>query len=541
MSRRFVKFAAALLVGAGLLGAAPAPDYDIVIRGGRLLDGAGNPWVKGDVAIKDGRIARIGKVLGKGRQEIDASGRYVSPGFIDMMDQSGDVLPKSGGAENKLRMGVTTLFGGEGGFPVEAAEIARYLDGLEKTGIAVNFGSYYNAGQPRVKVMGDGAGTPSAAQLEAMKAETALAMRNGAFGISTALIYPPNTFQSTDEIVTLASVAGKCGGFYASHMRDESAKLIAAIDEAIAIGERSGAKVEIFHLKAAFRPLAGKLMPQAVARIAAARARGVDIAADLYPYTAGGTGLEITAPSWVYAEGMEAGFAKLRDPKQRERMKRELAAGSQPGWSNLVEAAGGWAHVVLANAHDPAMAKFHGQSLAAIGKALNRDPADVAWDITLKALPNRAMALYFMMDERDIELAIKQPWVSIGTDAGSAAKFGEVDTLGLPHPRAYGTFPRILAEYVRKRGVLTLEDAVRKMTSWPAQRMGLTDRGVLREGLRADITIFDAGRIEEGATWDKPVAAPSGIDDVIVNGVAVLRAGKATGARPGMALRHRCE
>jgi N-acyl-D-amino-acid deacylase len=541
MSRRFVKIAAALLVGAGLLGAAPAPDYDIVIRGGRLLDGAGNPWVKGDVAIKDGRIARIGDVLGKGRQEIDASGRYVSPGFIDMMDQSGDVLPKSGGAENKLRMGVTTLFGGEGGFPVEAAEIARYLDGLEKTGIAVNFGSYYNAGQPRVKVMGDGAGTPSAAQLEAMKAETALAMRNGAFGISTALIYPPNTFQSTDEIVALASVAGKCGGFYASHMRDESAKLIAAIDEAIAIGERSGAKVEIFHLKAAFRPLAGKLMPQAVARIAAARARGVDIAADLYPYTAGGTGLEITAPSWVYAEGMEAGFAKLRDPRQRERMKRELAAGSQPGWSNLVEAAGGWDHVVLANAHDPAMAKFHGQSLAAIGKALNRDPADVAWDITLKALPNRAMALYFMMDERDIELAIKQPWVSIGTDAGSAAKFGEVDTLGLPHPRAYGTFPRILAEYVRKRGVLTLEDAVRKMTSWPAQRMGLTDRGVLREGLRADITIFDAGRIEEGATWDKPVAAPSGIDDVIVNGVAVLRAGKATGARPGMALRHRCE
>lgn len=537
---RLGRFAAALLLGASLIGAAPVPEYDIVIRGGKLLDGAGNPWVKGDLAIKNGRIAKIGTVTGKGREEIDATDRFVSPGFIDMMDQSGWILPKAGNAENKIRMGVTTAFGGEGGFPVEAAEIGAYLDGLEKTGIGINFGSYYNARQPRLKVMGDGAGTPTPAQIEAMKAETRIAMNNGAFGLSTALIYPPNSFQSTDEIVAMASVAGQCGGFYATHMRDESAKLVEAIDEAIAVGERSGAKVEIFHLKAAFRPLAGKLMPQAVARIAAARARGVDIAADLYPYTAGGTGLEITAPSWVYAEGFEAAKKKLADPTLRKRMKAELAAGSQPGWSNLVEAAGGWDHVVLANAHDPAMAKYHGQSLAAIGKALKRDPADVAWDITLKALPNRAMALYFMMDERDIELAIRQPWVSIGSDAGSAEKFGAIDTLGLPHPRAYGTFPRILAEYVRKRGVLTLEDAVRKMTSWPAQRMGLADRGVLREGLRADITIFDAAKVEDSATWEKPVAAPVGIDDVIVNGVTVLRAGKATDARPGMALRHNC-
>ena len=535
MKKKLLAFTALLLIGA-----APQPDYDIVIRGGRVLDGAGNPWVHADVAIKDGRIVKIGEVTGTGRQEIDARNRYVSPGFIDMMDQSGEVLLKNGAAENKLRMGVTSLIGGEGGTPVDAAEIGTYLDKLEKGGIAVNFGSYYNAAQPRMKVMGDGAGTPTAAQLETMKTETALAMKNGAFGVSTALIYPPNSFQSTDEVVALASVAGKCGGFYASHMRDESAKLVEAIDEAIAIGERSGAKVEIFHLKAAYRPLAGKLMPQAVERIAAARARGVDIAADLYPYTAGGTGLEITVPNWVFEQGAKAGFEKLKDPAFRVRLKREVAAGSLPGWSNLVEASGGWDNIRLASSYDPKMARFEGQSLAAIGKALGRDPADVAWDIVLGALPNRATGLYFMMDERDVELALRQPWTSIGTDAESAEVFGKVGNLGLAHPRAYGTFPRILAEYVRKRKVLTLEDAVRKMTSWPAQRMGLTDRGVLREGLRADITIFDADKVEEGATWEKPLAAPSGIDDVIVNGVAVLRAGKVTTARPGMALRHSC-
>lgn len=534
--KTLIPLAAMLLLGA----AAPPPSYDLVIRDGRLLDGAGNPWVSGDVAIDDGRIVRIGEITGKGREEIDAKGRYVAPGFIDMMDQSGDVLRTSGAAENKVRMGVTTAIGGEGGTPVEADAIGAYFDALERTGIAINFGSYYNVAQPRVKIMGDGAGTPTAAQLEAMKAETAVAMRNGAFGVSSALIYPPNSFQSTDEIVALASEAGKCGGFYATHMRDESAKLVEAIDEAISIGERSGAKVEIFHLKAAYRPLAGRLMPKALDRIAEARARGVDIAADLYPYTAGGTGLEITVPNWVFADGAKAGFEKLRDPKLRARLKKEIAAGSQPGWSNLVEASGGWDHITLANAYDPAMDRFRGKSMVEIGKALGKDPADAAWDIVLGALPNRAYGLFFMMDEGDIDLALRRPWVSIGTDAGAAAKFGEIDAIGLPHPRAYGTFPRILGHYVRDRKVLTLEDAVRKMTSWPAQRMGLTDRGVLREGLRADITIFDAEKVAEGASWEQPLAAPAGIDDVIVNGVPVLRAGKMTGARPGMALRHPC-
>ncbi len=529
-----------LLAAGFLVGATPSHDYDVVIRGGRVLDGAGNPWVRADVAIEDGRIARIGDVAGRGTTEIDASGRYVAPGFIDMMDQSGEVLLKNGAAENKLRMGVTTVIAGEGGTPVEAAQIPEYFARLERQGISVNFGTYYSAAQARVKVMGDGAGKPTPQQMAAMKALVGTAMEAGAFGISSALIYPPDSFQTTDDLFELAKVAGRCDGFYASHMRDESGKLLSAIDEAIAIGERSGVKVEIFHLKAAFAPGWGKLMPQAIDRIAAARARGIDISADLYPYTAGGTGIDITVPNHLFNDGPEAAWKQLRDPKVRDKLKAELAAGSQPDWSNLVEASGGWDHVVLANGFDPDYVRFHGQSFAAIGKALHKDPADVAWDIMLAALPKRAMALFFMMDERDIELAMKQSWTSIGSDAAAAEKFGDTDALGLPHPRAYGTFPRVIAEYVRKRGVLTLEDAVRKMTSWPAQRMGLVDRGVLREGLRADLVVFDYDRIEDVASWTKPTASPIGIDDVIVNGVPTIVGGRYSGARAGVVLRHRC-
>ncbi|OWR01264.1 N-acyl-D-amino-acid deacylase family protein [Sphingopyxis witflariensis] len=523
-----------------LVANAPAPEYDIVIRGGRVLDGAGNPWVRADVAVKDGKVVRIGQIPGHGTKEIDAKGRYVSPGFIDMMDQSGRVLLKSGAAENKLRMGVTTVIAGEGGPPAAAAEIPAYFQTLEKQGISVNYGTYYSSTQARMKVMGDGAGSPTPAQLEEMGREVKIAMENGAFGISSALIYAPSSFQKTSDLVSLAKVAAQCDGFYATHMRDESEGLVQAIEEAIEIGEKGGVKVEIFHLKAAFAPGWGKLMPQAVATINAARARGVDVAADLYPYTAGGTGLEIIAPSWVWADGLQKGIERLRDPKVRERMKKEVAAGSMPGWSNLVHASGGFANVRLANGFSKKYERFHGKSLAEIGATLNIDPADAAWDIALEGLPNRSVALYFMMSEQDIETALKQPWVSIGSDAAASVNLGEVDALGLPHPRAYGTFPRIIAEYVKRRPVLSLEDAVRKMTGWPAQRMGLTDRGLIRDGMRADIVIFDLDKLDDGATWEKPTALPTGIDTVIVNGVVTLDGGKHTGARAGAVLRHAC-
>jgi N-acyl-D-amino-acid deacylase len=357
-------------------------------------------------------------------------------------------------------------------------------------------------------------------------------------GIATALIYPPDSFQSTQDLVELAKVAAQYNGIYASHMRDESAALLTAIGESIQIGEQAGIQVEIFHFKGAYQPGWGQLVPQAVTLIDGARARGVNIGADMYLYTAGGTGLDITVPNWVWEKGMEQGLKQLRSKRVRERLKQELQGGSLPGWSNLVHASGGWDHVVLANAFNERYDKYRYQSLDSIGKQLGKDPADVAWDILLGAAPkNRAMALFFMMSEDDVQTALKQPWMAIGSDAGAAEKLGEMDAIGLPHPRAYGNFPRLIAEYVRKRKVISLEDAVRKLTSLPATRMRLFDRGALREGLWADLTIFDFDRIQDTATYENPVAAPTGVDYVLVNGQIVVDEGKHTGATPGKVLR----
>lgn len=535
----------ASLAGAALLmSVSPAAGqeqaaYDIVIRNGRVLDGAGNPWVLADVAIDDGRIVRIGQITGRGEREIDANGHYVSPGFIDMQDQSGEALRLDGSAENKLRMGVTTLIAGEGGTPVPAGEIAAYFQQLERQGIAVNFGTYYSAAQARVAAMGDRAGRPNQRQMARMRTEVETAMRAGAFGIATALIYPPDSFQSTEDLIELSRVAGQCDGTYVTHMRDESADLLDGIAEAVRIGEEAGVRVEIFHLKAAYAPRFGELMPAAVEAINAARARGVDVAANMYPYVAGGTGLSVTVPNWVFADGEERGYQRLRDPRVRERIRREVAQGSQPGWSNLVHAAGGWDRVILANAFSARFTPYEGRSIAAIAQQIGGNPADVAWDIVLEGLPNRVAALFVLMDERDVELGLRQPWVSIGTDADATVRDDPNNVL-MTHPRAYGTFPRVLAEYARRRGIFTLEDAVRKMTSWPALRMGLTDRGVLREGLRADVTIFDYDNMDDVATYQNSRGTPIGIEYVIVNGQVALDQNGPTPARAGQVLRHPC-
>lgn len=510
-----------------------APTYDIVIRNGRVLDGGGNPWVRADVAIKDGRFVKIGEVDGTGAREIDAKGLYVTPGWIDDMDQSGESLLQDGRAESKVRQGVTTLIAGEGGAPVGSAKLAGYFDRLQKQGIAVNFGTLYGASQARVEVMGDIDGLPSAAQLDQERAHVDEAMRAGAMGLGTALIYAPASYQQTPELVALATIAHKYGGIYANHMRDEGQKLIEAVRESIAISEQSGARVEIYHLKAAFAPGWGKLMPEVGRMIDDARARGVDIAADMYPYTAGGTGLDITVPNWVWAEGKQKGLAKLADPAVRVKLKQQLAAGSLPGWTNLVIASGGWNHVVLADPHDPKYNQFRFKDLASIGRALHRDPADVAWDIIVESAPQRPIALYFGMSEPDVETALRFPWTSIGSDATATTPPQQADG----HPRAYGTFPRIIAEYVRNRHVLTLEDAIRKMTSWPAARYNLFDRGAIRVGLRADVTIFDYDRIQDLASYQSPTAAPEGVDYVLVNGTVVVDAGRETGAKPGSVLR----
>ena len=513
------------------------PPYDVVIRNGRVIDGSGNPWVVADIAIQGDRLVKIGRIEGHGRQEINATGLYVSPGWIDMMDQSGEVLPKNGLAENKLREGITTAIAGEGGTPVPSAQIAEYFGSLERQGISLNFGTYYSSAQARVEVMGDVAGKPTAAQMEKMKAHVEEAMRAGAMGIATALIYPPDAYQSTADLIELAKVAGRYGGIYASHMRDEGAKLLDAINESIRIGEESGIQVEIFHFKAAYAPQFGKLTPAAGKLIEEARARGVNIAADMYVYTAGGTGLDITVPNWIWEKGQKHGLALLADPKVRARLKKEVATGSEPGWSNLIESSGGWEHVVLANAFNPKYDAYRYKGLAYIGQQLHQDPADVAWDIVLGAQPHRAMALYFMMSEPDIETALRWPWMSIGSDAGANEGAGTMDAIGLPHPRSYGNFPRVISEYVKKRHILTLEDAVRKMTSWPAARMRLYDRGAIREGLKADLTVFNYDTLQDTSTYENPQSYPTGIDYVLVNGQLVVSHGRHTGAKPGKVLR----
>jgi N-acyl-D-aspartate/D-glutamate deacylase len=537
--------AAALLVAGAVRATAqqPAPaaapaaagEYDVVIRNGRVLDGAGNPWIVADVAIRDGRFVQVGTVRGRGRTEIDARGKYVSPGWIDMMDQSGSVLPRNPLAENKLGMGVTTAIGGEGGTPVPASEIPAYFQRLEAQGISINFGSYFSETQARIPVLGRSARAPTPPELERMRAIMDTAMRAGAMGMTTALIYPPSSYAKTDELAAVAQVAGRHGGLYASHIRGEGADVVAAVREAIAVGEQGGLPVEIFHLKVAHRPGWGTLMAEVRDTIEAARARGVDVAADMYVYTAGGTGLEATIPSWAHEGGTDSLKARLASPTIRARFKRELQTGS-PGWWNIVEAAGGWDGVVLANARDARSARFHGRSISDIAREMGKDPADAAWDL-VAAGSGRVMAIYHMMGEPDIETALRFPWTSIGSDAGAALQVGAADELGLPHPRSYGNHARVISRYVRERKVLTLEDAVRKMTSWPATRMRLAGRGTIQVGNWADVTIFDLATIDDRATYDAPTRSPTGIEWVLVNGVVVMDHGRHTGAKPGKVLR----
>lgn len=518
---------------AGLV-AGQTADYDVVIRNGRVLDGSGNPWIAADVAIKDGRFVRIGKFDGKGKREIDATGRYVSPGWIDVMDQSGSVLRENGNADNKLLMGVTTAIGGEGGTPVAAEQIPEYFAQLERQGISINFGTYFSQTQARVAVLGTSAKAPTTDELTRMKAIMETAMKAGVMGMTTALIYPPSSYTTTEELIEVAKVAGKHGGIYASHIRGEGKELVQSVEEAIAIGEKGGLPVEIFHLKAAYQPGWGKLMREAGEKIEAARARGVDVAADLYLYTAGGTGLEATIPSWAFEGGREKLIERLKDPATRSRLKEEIKTGS-PGWWNIVEAAGGWDNIVLVNAQNKDNEKFQGKTLSAIAKELNKEPVDTAFDLVMQGT-GRVTAIYHMMSEDDIVTALKFPWTSIGSDAGAAAKPSTPDGLGLAHPRSYGNHPRLIARYVREKKALTLEDAIRKMTSWPATRMRLANRGSIKEGNWADVVVFDYDKIQDRATYERPLLYPTGIDYVLVNGGVVIDQGKHTGIKTGHVL-----
>jgi N-acyl-D-aspartate/D-glutamate deacylase len=509
-------------------------EYDVVIRNGRVLDGMGNPWIIADVGIRDGKFAKIGHALARGEREIDARGLYVSPGWIDMMDQSGGVLPRNGLAENKLRQGVTTAIGGEGGFPVSATGIPGYFATLERQGISINFGSYYSQTQARVAVLGSSARAPNTGEVDRMRASVDTAMRAGAMGMTTALIYPPSSYTTTDELVEVARAAAKYGGIYASHIRGEGAEVVQSVRELITIAERAGMPGEVFHLKAAYQPGWGVLMDSVRALIESARARGVDVAANLYVYTAGGTGLNATIASWAFEGGDDSLRARLRDPQIRERLKREIQTGS-PGWWNIIEAAGGWNGVVLANARNPANAKYNGMRIPDIARAMGKSEADAAWDLVLEG-QGRVMAIYHMMSEPDVETALRFPWTSIGSDAGAALTASEGDDLGLPHPRAYGNHVRVISRYVKERKVISLEEAVRKMTSWPATRMRLANRGSIKEGQWADVTIFDLNTLDDRATYEQPTLYPTGIEYVLVNGAVTIERGRHTGAKAGKVL-----
>lgn len=542
-------FVAVLAIGLAPLCFAQQPQYDIVIRGGRLLDGTGAPWIRADIALRNGRIAAIGR-LDKliTRRTIDARNRIVAPGFIDMHSHSDFTLLVDGHAQSKIRQGVTTEVIGEhtSAAPIlgpalaeRVNELARfglqldwkdfngYFSRLEKQGISVNVLSYVGSGQVRSSVVGFDNRPPSTAELERMKSLVSDAMAQGAFGLSSALIYPPNSYMTTDELVELARVAAQSGGLYASHLRDEGTELNKAVQEAIIIGDRGGLPVEIFHFKA-FGQRPGKVI-EAVQIIENARARGIDIAANQYPYVAASTVLSETVPAWAQDGGRLKMVERLKDPNNRERLRREMKL-EPPAYYGI-----GPENIRIASVHSERNRKYQGRSIAEIAKERGVSPEDAIMDL-LAEEGGDVRAIYFAMHEEDVKAVMQLPWISIGSDGRSVQPDGVLGK-DRPHPRYYGTFPRVLGKYVREDKVLRLEDAVRKMTSLPAARLRLPDRGVLKIGMAADVVVFDADRVADRATFDNPHQYPEGIDIVIVNGQVVIDEGRHTGATPGRVLR----
>jgi len=529
--------------------------HDVLIRGGLVVDGTGSPGVPADVAIVGDRIAAIGPGLGAARDTIDATGLVVGPGFIDMLGHSEFRLLADGRAISKIYQGVTTEITGEVSSvtPVSeatraerASEIAPWnveidwedLDGyfqrLERQGTAINLGTWVGLSTLRVWGVGWEDRAASATEMDSMKAALARAMQQGAFGLSSGLIYAPGRYASRDEIVELARVVADSGGFYATHMRSEGARLLEAIDEAITIGERSGAPVLIHHLKASGRSNWGKIA-DAVARIDSARARRVDVMASVYPYVASSTGLDQVLPDWVTEGGTEATLARLDDLTLRDSIEAQLSGRTQTGDWTLGTSAGGPSGIQVSDVVHAPFERYEGMRLDAIAAERGQSAAAAAIDLLL-ADSLRTSAIYFSMSEDDLLLALRQPWVMIGGDAGIRALDGPLST-DQPHPRAFGTFPRVLCRYSRELGVFPLEEAVRRMTSLPAARAGLVDRGILEVGRFADVVVFDPATVCDTATFEAPKRLAVGIDHVIVNGVPVLRDGEPTGELPGRGLR----
>jgi N-acyl-D-amino-acid deacylase len=522
---------------------------DILIRGGTVIDGTGRPARRADVAIAADRIEAIDLFPGAGAARvIDASGQVVAPGFVDMHSHADFVLPGLPTAESKVHQGFTVeVVGNCGASPAPLTPARRqevidssgltlpalawdwtsfrsYLDGLGRQGLSINVAPLVGHGTVRLVVMGSGDGRPTADQLQAMAFEVRRAMDEGAVGFSTGLIYAPGVFADTDELVALTRVAGEAGGFYASHIRGEGETLLTAISEAIDIGRRASVPVEVSHLKAAGRSNWPQ-MAQAIELIEAARAEGLDVTADMYPYPAGSTALSALLPAWVHAGGREPLLARLSDPADHARIR---AALDGPGMARDA----GWEGIAIAGC--PARPEYEGQTLAGIAASLGVSPGEAVIEILRQAKGDVDMVL-FMMSEENVALGLQRPWVMIGSDGEGRAAQGPYAT-GKPHPRNYGTCPRFLGHYVRDRGLLSLPEAIRKMTSLPATKLGLRDRGRLEPGAVADVVVFDPATIADTATFAEPHRYPRGIPWVLVNGEPVIARGQHTGSRPGRVL-----
>jgi N-acyl-D-amino-acid deacylase len=534
----------------------PRSPFDILILNGHIVDGTGSPWYAADVGIRNGRVAAIGRLAGSAaKQTIDAGGRIVAPGFIDMLGQSELTVLVDPHLPSKIFQGITTEITGEGGSAaplndaiVKADKVdydhfkltpdwrtfAQYFARVEKQGIGINMAHFVGATQVRRMVLGDADQQPTAAELERMKALVREAMVQGAVGLSTSLQYPPAPYAKTEELVALAAEAAKYGGVYATHMRSEAGSVLEALDEAIRIGREAKIPVEIWHVKAAGQRNWGR-MQEIVAKIDAARRDGVDITADTYAYPAWFNSFSAFIPPWAHDGGDEQLLARLKDPQARERIKNELLSADAKGWDNEWQEIPGPEAVLIGAVQNPDLKSIQGKTLAEIAALWKMDPIETIFEILIKDHVFTYVAV-FGMSESDVALAVAQPWVSFNNDSQGTAPTG---LLGQehPHPRAYGTFPRILRKYVREDKLLSLEEAVRKMTALPASKMRLADRGVLKAGMWADLVIFDAATVRDVATFAQPNQLSVGMDYVLVNGVPVVAAGAATNALPGRVLR----
>ncbi|HKW65629.1 MAG TPA: D-aminoacylase [Candidatus Acidoferrum sp.] len=555
---RWWKFVPLMMLFCSLIlsrASAQSAPFDLIITNGHIIDGTGSPWFSGDIGIRGGKIAAIGNLsAAKGTRTIDAHGQVVAPGFIDMLGQSELTILVDPRLPSKIHQGITTEITGEGesvaplnealrrsgkkgfqllGIQPDWLTFRQYFARLEKQGIGINVADYVGATTVRRVILGDDDVQPTPAQLEQMKQLVRQAMFDGAVGVSTSLEYPPAPYAKTEELIALASEASHYGGIYATHMRSESTAILQSLDEVIRIAREAHIPVEVWHFKVAGKPSFGH-MPEAIAKIEAARAQGVDIAADTYAYPAWGNGLSAFIPPWAHDGGTAKLLERLKDPATRERIRKDMLTPSDD-WENEWQQITGPESILIGSVQNPKLLPLQGKTMAEVAKLWNKDPIDTIFDFLIEDDAATGVAVQGMY-EPDVVLALQQPWVAIDNDSSGASPEG---ILGREHahPRAYGTFPRILRKYVREEHKLTLEDAIRKFSALPSQRLHLEERGLLRVGMWADVTIFDPATIRDLATFDNPNQLSQGMDYVLVNGVPVIEQGKMTGARPGRVLR----